>query len=382
MSETLEPLVLIDTITKPPAPLGLLAELTHRCPLRCTYCSNPLELETRSTELDTLTWERVFAQAADMGVIHVHLSGGEPTARKDIAQLVGAAAQAGLYTNLITSGVGVSMDTLDAMLAVGLDHIQLSMQGADAGVTEQVGGMKGAFERKEAFAHAVVERGVPLTLNAVIHRTNIHQVPQMVQKALDLGAKRLEVAHTQYYGWALKNRAQLMPERKDVDRTIEEIEEARERLKGRLAIDAVFPDYYARYPKLCNGGWGLRTFSVTPSGVMLPCHAAQTIKHLEFWSVREHSLAEIWENSPAFNAYRGTDWMPEPCRSCERKHVDLGGCRCQALALTGDAGNTDPVCIKSPLHDAIGELARTESEVALPGPSTYRQFRSADGRTP
>ena len=350
----------------PPPPIGLLAELTHRCPLRCTYCSNPLELDTRSSELDTETLKRVFTEAAALGVIHIHLSGGEPTARKDIVELTRHAAEVGLYTNLITSGVGVAPATLDALHAAGLDHIQLSLQGADAAITEAVGGYKGGFERKEAFAAEVVKRGFPLTLNAVIHRTNIHQVPQMIDKAVAFGAKRLEIAHTQYYGWALKNRAQLMPAREDVDRTIGEVEAARERLKGILVIDAVFPDYYARFPKTCNGGWGQRTLSVTPAGLALPCHAAQTIKHLDFWSVREHSIGEIWASSPAFEAYRGTDWMPEPCRSCERKHVDFGGCRCQALALTGDARNTDPACIKSAFHKTLGEIAATEGAIGAP----------------
>lgn len=376
MNELVSPLAVEAARKVPPPPIGLLAELTHRCPLRCTYCSNPIELDTRSTELDTETWKRVFTEAAELGVIHIHLSGGEPTARRDIVELTRHAAEVGLYTNLITSGIGVSLATLDALHEAGLDHIQLSLQGADAAITEAVGGYKGGFERKEAFAAEVVKRGFPLTLNAVIHRTNIHQVPAMIDKAVAFGAKRLEIAHTQYYGWALKNRAQLMPARADVDRTIGEVEEARARLKGVLAIDAVFPDYYARYPKTCNGGWGQRTLSVTPAGLALPCHAAQTIKHLDFWSVADHSLADIWASSPAFEAYRGTDWMPEPCRSCERKHVDFGGCRCQALALTGDARNTDPACIKSDFHVALGDIAVTES--ALPAASTgtavYRAF--------
>ncbi|KQT66221.1 MULTISPECIES: pyrroloquinoline quinone biosynthesis protein PqqE [unclassified Aureimonas] len=363
------------TRVPPPPPLGILAELTHRCPLRCTYCSNPLELDQRSAELDTETWKRVFTEAAELGVIHIHLSGGEPTARKDIVELTRHAAEVGLYTNLITSGIGVSTATLDGLYEAGLDHIQLSLQGADAAVTEAVGGYRGGFERKEAFAAEVVKRGFPLTLNAVIHRTNIHQVPAMIEKAVAFGAKRLEIAHTQYYGWALKNRAQLMPAREDVDRTILEVEAARERLKGVLVIDAVFPDYYARYPKTCNGGWGQRTFSVTPAGLVLPCHAAQTIKHLDFPSVRNQSLAEIWASAPAFEAYRGTDWMPEPCRSCERKAVDFGGCRCQALALTGDAAATDPACIKSPMHMTLGEIAAREASAAVvPGAATYRGF--------
>lgn len=360
----------------PQPPLGLLAELTHRCPLRCTYCSNPLNLDPRSSELDTETWKRVFTEAAELGVIHIHLSGGEPTARKDIVELTRHAAEVGLYTNLITSGIGVSEAQLDALFEAGCDHIQLSMQGADAGITELVAGYKGGFEKKEVFARAVVERGFPLTLNAVIHRMNIHQVPDMIDKAVAFGARRLEIAHTQYYGWALKNRAQLMPAREDVDRTVREVEAARERLKGRLVIDAVFPDYYAKYPKLCNGGWGARTLSVTPAGKALPCHAAETIKHLEFWSVEDRSLADIWTSSPAFEAYRGTAWMKEPCRSCERRHVDYGGCRCQALALTGDPANADPACVKSDFHERLGEIATTEaSTVTDPGAATYRGFR-------
>ncbi|WP_102958708.1 pyrroloquinoline quinone biosynthesis protein PqqE [Mangrovicella endophytica] len=349
----------------PQPPIGLLAELTHRCPLRCAYCSNPLEMETRSAELDTETWKRVFSEAADLGVIHLHLSGGEPTARRDIVELTRHASQVGLYTNLITSGLGVTDAMLDALHDAGLDHIQLSMQGADGAVTDAVVGTRGAFERKEAFARAVVARGFPLTLNAVIHRLNIGQVPLMIEKAVAFGAGRIEIAHTQYYGWALKNRAQLMPARADVDRTIEEVKEARERLAGILTIDAVFPDYYAKYPKLCNGGWGARTLSVTPSGLALPCHAAQTIKHLDFWSVRDHSIGEIWTSSPAFDAYRGTSWMKEPCISCERRTVDLGGCRCQALALTGDPRNADPACIKSTFHSELGDIAVAESSAAV-----------------
>ncbi|MDY8107748.1 pyrroloquinoline quinone biosynthesis protein PqqE [Fulvimarina sp. 2208YS6-2-32] len=363
---------------KPQPPIGLLAELTHRCPLRCTYCSNPVELEGRSAELDTETWKRAFSQAADLGVIHLHLSGGEPTARKDIVELTRHAAEVGLYTNLITSGVGVKESQLDALFDAGCDHIQLSMQGADEAITVAVAGMKGAFERKEAFARQVVARGFPLTLNSVIHRQNIDQVPLMIEKAVEFGAKRIEIAHTQYYGWALKNRAHLMPTKAAVDRTIEQVEEARERLKGILVIDAVFPDYYAKYPKLCNGGWGTRTLSITPSGKVLPCHAAETLDHLDFWSIRDHDLSDIWYDGPAFQAYRGTDWMQEPCRSCERKHIDFGGCRCQALALTGDPNATDPACIKSPDHQMIGDLARSESAYT-PDPTkvSYRLIGAA-----
>ena len=344
-----------------PAPIGLLAELTHRCPLRCPYCSNPLELDRRSAELDTATWQRVLGQAAALGVLHVHLSGGEPTARQDIVDITRTCAELGLYSNLITSGVAGALDKLDALSEAGLDHVQLSVQAVEAANAERIGGLKNAQPQKFAFAERVTALGLPLTLNAVIHRGNIAEVPALIDLAVRLGAKRLEVAHTQYYGWAYVNRAALMPAKADVDRSIRTVEEARERLKGQLVIDLVVPDYYAKYPKACAGGWGRRLMNVTPTGKVLPCHAAETIPGLEFWHVQDHSLAEIWSDSPAFRAYRGTDWMKEPCRSCDRREKDWGGCRCQALALAGDAAATDPACSLSPLHGKVQALAVAES---------------------
>ncbi|MEJ1160837.1 pyrroloquinoline quinone biosynthesis protein PqqE [Prosthecomicrobium sp. N25] len=357
-----------------PAPLGILAELTHRCPLKCPYCSNPTELDRRSAELDTETWTRVFREAAALGVLHAHLSGGEPTARRDIVELTRACAEAGIYSNLITSGVGVSADLLRRLVDAGLDHVQLSIQGADAPVNDHVAGYRGAFDKKREVARWVVDAGLPLTLNAVIHRANILQVDALVELALAMGAKRLEVAHTQYYGWAYRNRAALMPAKPEVDAAIAIVEEARRRLEGRLVIDMVIPDYYAKYPKACSGGWGRRSLNVTPSGKALPCHAAETIPGLEFWNVREHSLRDIWLHSPAFTAYRGTDWMPELCRTCERAEVDWGGCRCQALALAGDAAATDPACHKSPFHHRMVALAEAESVAATPPPYQYREM--------
>ena len=355
-----------------PAPIGLLAELTHRCPLRCPYCSNPLELDRRSGELDTATWLRVLSQAASLGVLHVHLSGVEPTARPDIVDITAYCAKTGLYSNLITSGVGVALKKLDALADAGLDHVQLSIQAVDAANAERIGGFAGAQPQKLAFAERVTTLGLPLTLNAVIHRGNIDEVERIVDLAVALGAKRLEVAHTQYYGWAYVNRAALMPAKADVDRSIRVVEAARKRLEGRLVIDLVVPDYYATYPKACAGGWGRRLMNVTPSGKVLPCHAAETIPGLEFWSVRDRSLAEIWTSSPAFMAYRGTDWMPEPCRSCDRKERDWGGCRCQALALTGDASATDPACAHSPHHARIRALAAAEAGAGDTPPYVYR----------
>ena len=364
-------------MTAIPAPIGLLAELTHRCPLRCPYCSNPLELDRRSSELDTETWLRVFSEAAALGVLHVHLSGGEPTARPDLEQIVGHCAREGLYTNLITSGIGQALSKLQALNGAGLDHVQLSVQAADAANADRIGGLKGSHAQKLVFAERVVALGLPLTLNAVIHRGNVDEVESLIELAVSLGAKRLEVAHTQYYGWAYVNRASLMPNRADVDRSIAAVADARLRLQGTLVIDLVVPDYYASYPKACAGGWGRRLMNVTPSGKVLPCHAAETIPDLAFWSVRDHPLAEIWARSPAFTAFRGVEWMPDPCRTCDRKERDWGGCRCQALALTGDAKATDPACIKSPFHQRIQDLAAAESGSSAPPDYVYRTIGGA-----
>ena len=359
----------------PPAPpIGVLVELTHRCPLGCAYCSNPIALERPGNELDTQTWAGVFREAAALGALHVHLSGGEPTARRDIAALTRAAAEAGLYTNLITSGIGVSEKLWGELVEAGLDHAQLSFQGADKATNDRYGHYDGAWERKRAFASMVTKAGLPLTLNAVIHRGNLHQVGAFIELALELGARRLEVAHTQYYGWALKNRAALMPPKNEVMDAIALVEAARPRLEGRLVIDMVVPDYYARYPKPCAGGWGRVAINVSPSGKALPCHAAESIPGLEFWNVKERSLAEIWRDSPAFRAFRGTDWMREPCRSCERREIDWGGCRCQALALTGDAAATDPACHKSPHHARIEAMAASEAEAGT-GAIRWRSYK-------
>jgi pyrroloquinoline quinone biosynthesis protein E len=360
-----------------PPPIGLLAELTHRCPLRCPYCSNPLELDRRSSEIDTQTWLRVFSEAASLGILQVHLSGGEPTARHDLETLVAHCTKIGLYTNLITSGIGRALAKLPALADAGLDHVQLSVQAADAQNADRIGGLKGGHAQKVAFGEGVVSLGLPLTLNAVIHRGNVGEVEQLIDLAVSLGAKRLEIAHTQYYGWAYLNRAALMPSRADVGRSIAVVEQARKRLHGTLVIDLVVPDYYASYPKACAGGWGRRLMNVTPSGKVLPCHAAETISELTFWSVTEHSLAEIWSLSPSFTRFRGTDWMPEPCRSCERKERDWGGCRCQALALTGNAAATDPACSRSPHHARVQELAVSEAGSGTPPHYIYRMIGDA-----
>jgi pyrroloquinoline quinone biosynthesis protein E len=351
-------------------PLGLLAELTHRCPLGCPYCSNPIALDPRGDELDTATWARVFTEAAGLGVLQVHLSGGEPGARRDLLAIMTAARAAGLYTNLITSAVGITAEMLRKLGDAGLDHVQISIQDSERASADHIAGYKGAFARKQALAAEVVRLKIPLTVNAVMHRANIDRIGAMVDLALVLGASRVEIAHVQYYGWALKNRAALMPTAEQVERAAVEVEKLRRRHHGKIVIDAVVPDYYARLPKPCVGGWGRRSLNVTPSGKVLPCHAAESIPGLEFWSVREHSLADIWANSPAFNAFRGTDWMQEPCRSCARRDIDFGGCRCQAFAMTGDARATDPVCHLAPRHAEVGALAALQSET----PYDYRRM--------
>ena len=284
----------------------------------------------------------MFHEAAALGVLQVHLSGGEPGARRDLVEITKAAHDAGLYTNLITSAVGITDKTLGLLSDAGLDHVQVSIQDSVEASADHIAGYDGAFARKRALAAEVVRRKLPLTVNAVMHRANIEHIADMVDLALALGASRVEIAHVQYYGWALKNRAMLMPTREQVMRAAAAVEELRARHHGRIVIDAVVPDYYARLPKPCVGGWGRRSLNVTPAGKVLPCHAAESIPGLEFWNVREHSLADIWANSPAFNAFRGTAWMKEPCASCPKREEDFGGCRCQAFALTGDAARDRP----------------------------------------
>ena len=351
-------------------PLGLLAELTHRCPLGCPYCSNPIALDPRGEELDTATWARVFSEAAALGVLQVHLSGGEPGARRDLLAIMTAARTAGLYTNLITSAVGITAEMLRKLGDAGLDHVQISIQDSERASADHIAGYKGAFARKQALAAEVVRLKIPLTVNAVMHRANIDRIGAMVDLALALGASRVEIAHVQYYGWALKNRAALMPTAEQVERAAVEVEELRRRHHGKIVIDAVVPDYYARLPKPCVGGWGRRSLNVTPSGRVLPCHAAESIPDLTFWNVRDHALDDIWANSPAFNAFRGTDFLPAPCAGCERREIDFGGCRCQAFLLTGDARATDPVCHLSPHHARVAELAAVQEDT----PYAYRRM--------
>jgi len=347
-------------------PIGMLAELTHRCPLQCPYCSNPLELESRGRELPTAEWRRVFEEAAALGVLQLHLSGGEPAARPDLEELVVHARATGLYVNLITSGVGLDEERILRLREAGLDHLQLSIQDVDAKHADMIGGYKGGHAHKMKIARAVRDAGLPLTINAVVHRHNIDRLEQMIDLAVELDAHRLEIAHVQYYGWALLNRKALMPTRAQLDHSNRVVAAAVERLRGRLVIDYVVPDYWARRPKPCMGGWGRMVIAVTPSGRVLPCHAAHVVPGLSFPHLRDQPLARIWRESEAFQKFRGTGWMREPCRSCERREVDFGGCRCQAMLLTGDPRNADPACELSPWHRAVLELAAAESEGEAP----------------
>jgi pyrroloquinoline quinone biosynthesis protein E len=282
-------------------------------------------------------------------------------ARRDIVELVAAATDAGLYSNLITSGVNLSRERLAALAEAGLSHVQISFQGSESETADRVGGYRNGHAKKLEAARLTREAGFPLTVNAVMHRQNLHQLPEMIDMAVELGAQRIEVANVQYYGWALRNRAALMPTMDQIETCNRIVAEAEERLRGILMIDYVVPDYYAVRPKTCMGGWGRQFFNISPAGKVLPCHAAETITGLDFDSVRDHSLAWIWDHSPALNRYRGTDWMAEPCKSCEHREEDFGGCRCQAFALAGDAGATDPACSFSPLHDEIFRVAETEA---------------------
>ncbi|WP_174247343.1 pyrroloquinoline quinone biosynthesis protein PqqE [Acidisphaera sp. L21] len=333
-----------------PPPLGMLAELTHRCPLQCPYCANPLEMDRASAELDTASWQRVMTEAAELGVLQVHFSGGEPTIRRDLLTLLAHARDLQLYSNLITSGVTLTADSVAALRDAGLDHVQLSFQDSQSAGGDHIGGLQGGHARKLTAARLIREAGFPLTANFVVHRQNLARLPDMIALGEAMGAGRIEIAHVQYYGWGLLNRDALLPMPDQIDRADAVVAEARQRLSGHLVIDYVTPDYYAARPKSCMGGWGRQFMNITPSGRVLPGHAAETLTDLTFPSVRDASLAQIWQTDPAFERYRGTDWMAEPCRSCNRREIDWGGCRCQAFALTGDAAATDPACALSPDH--------------------------------
>ena len=338
-----------------PAPFGLLAELTYACPLHCAYCSNPLNLDGPG-ELSTAQWRRVLTEAADLGVLQLHLSGGEPLLRRDVVDLVRTASALGLYTNLITSAFGFSRRRAAELRAAGLDHVQISVQADEPMLSDDLAGIP-SFDRKISAARLAKDLGWPLTLNVVLHRGNLDRIDGILRLAEELAADRVELANTQYYGWAWRNRAALLPTRAQLDRAETAVRVAHKRLKDRMEIIYVLPDYYGRYPKPCMGGWGRRQLTVTPYGDVLPCPAAHELP-LPRASVRDSSLAAIWRESPLFERFRGTDWMPDPCRSCDRRETDFGGCRCQAFLLTGDPARTDPVCHLSPDHALVTEAVR------------------------
>ena len=346
-------------------PFGLLAELTYGCPLHCSYCSNPLDLAAYRDELTTSEWRRVLAEARDLGVLQLHLSGGEPLLRRDLAEIVRGAGELGLYTNLITSALGLTARRAEQLRAAGLDHVQISVQADEPVLSDTLAGTP-SFHRKVTAARLVKELGWPLTLNVVLHRHNIDRMDRVLDLAEDLRVDRIELANTQYYGWALRNRDGLLPSRAQLERAEVVVRAARERLRGRMEIIYVLPDYYSRYPKPCMGGWGRRQLTVVPDGGVLPCPTAHDLP-LPRASVRDHSLAWIWERSELFQRFRGTDWMPEPCRTCDRRELDFGGCRCQAFQLTGDAARTDPVCHLSPDHAIVAEAVQAANELTGPG---------------
>jgi pyrroloquinoline quinone biosynthesis protein E len=348
-----------------PTALSLLAELTYRCNLQCPYCYNPLDLHAYRDELDEADWLRVVDQAAALGVLQIHFSGGEPTLRPDLlVALVGRARERQLYSNLITQGTFLDDPLLDRLLAAGLDHVQISLQGVDAAAATRIAGTD-VHDRKIAALERVLARDVAVTLNYPLHRQNIGTVTDAIALAERLGVSRLELANVQLYGWAFLNRANLLPTRDQAAAADAVVRGARQRLKGSMEITYVLSDYYEQYPKPCMHGWGQRFLTVVPDGRVLPCPAAAAISALMFDSVRDASLEDIWLRSSAFEAYRGTAWMPEPCRSCPRKEIDFGGCRCQAFLLTGEAGATDPVCTLSPKHDVVVAALVGEPAAAL-----------------
>ena len=336
-------------------PIGMVAELTYRCPLKCGYCSNPVQL-TPQPELTTDQWITVLTQARELGVLQLHFSGGEPVLRPDLPDLVAVARGLGMYTNLITSGIGVTEGRLGRLVAAGLDHVQLSVQDADAPAADAIAGLR-AHDKKIAVAALVTATRLPLTVNVVLHAANVDRLADFADFAARLGADRLELAHTQYYGWGLINRAALMPTADQVRRAGLAAAEAYQRHGKDIDIVYVEPDYHTGHPKPCMSGWGSRQFSVSPTGVMLPCLAAEQLPGPPPPNVTDASLADIWHSSELFNRFRGTEWMPSPCHDCALREIDFGGCRCQAFQLIGDAAATDPACTLSPHHDLLADEA-------------------------
>jgi pyrroloquinoline quinone biosynthesis protein E len=369
-----------------PRPYALLAEITYRCPLHCPYCSNPVAASlceaprrrpqgggSSNGELTTEEWKRVIHEAAALGVLQIGFSGGEPLARRDLVELIRAAREAKLFTNLITSGIGLDDDRVRGLHDAGLESIQLSFQSDEASLADEIAGAR-AHERKLEVAAKIRAAGIPLSLNFVIHRHNIDRLPQMIELTEALGAERVELANAQFYGWAFRNRAALLPTREQVDRARDIANAAKARLAGKIDIFYVLPDYYGMRPKPCLNGWGQRYLTVNPIGDVLPCPTASSaIPDLQFENVQTRALDWIWRESESFNRFRGTEWMPEPCRSCPQKEIDFGGCRCQAALLSGNAANTDPVCEFSPNRSRVDAvLCHINSSTGHAPDWTYR----------
>lgn len=361
-------------------PLWLLAELTYRCPLQCPYCSNPLDIARYQQELDTEDWLRVLREARELGAMQLGFSGGEPLVRRDLETLIAEARQLGYYSNLITSGVGMDADRVAHFKECGLDHIQISFQASDEELNNFLGGTA-SFRHKVEMARAVKAQGYPMVLNIVLHRRNIDQIEDIIRMTIELEADYVELASTQYYGWSRVNVDALLPTRAQLARAEAIAHDYQARMKDRMKIIYVVPDYFENRPKACMNGWGAVFLTIAPDGSALPCHAASSLPGLRFPNVRDHSVREIWYESEAFNHFRGFDWMPEPCRSCPEKTRDFGGCRCQAYMLTGDATATDPVCEKSPHHGALlADVARIESlseADAAARPLVFRNMRNS-----
>ncbi|MBA3961908.1 MAG: pyrroloquinoline quinone biosynthesis protein PqqE [Chthoniobacterales bacterium] len=337
-----------------PRPYALLAELTYRCPLHCPYCSNPTSYPTRD-DLVTAEWVRVLREAAALGIMHVGFSGGEPLLRRDLADLVAAARESGLYTNLITSGLGLEERRARELRGAGVDSAQVSFQADFAELADKIAGTK-AHHRKLEAVRAIRDAGIALSLNVVLHRATIDRLPEIIEFAASRKAERLELANVQYYGWGFLNRTQLLPTREQIEVALRVATEAKKRYAGEMEIFYVLPDYYETYPKPCLGGWGQRYLTVNPAGDVLPCPTAGSIPGLQFENIRERPLAWIWHESSSFNCFRGNEWMKEPCRSCPRREIDFGGCRCQAALLTNDAARTDPVCTLSPDRELVDRV--------------------------
>ncbi|WP_423906651.1 pyrroloquinoline quinone biosynthesis protein PqqE [Candidatus Spongiihabitans sp.] len=358
-------------------PRWILAELTYACPLQCPYCSNPVNYAGIKSELSTEDWKRVLSQARELGAVQLGLSGGEPLVRKDLVEIISHACSLGYYSNLITSGYGLNKDKIQTMQTAGLDHIQLSIQASNAELNNYLAGTD-SFEHKKQVARWVKESGYPMVLCVVIHRQNIHQMQNILEMATELGADYVELANTQYYGWAKVNRDYLLPtkEQLEASESIAQAYKEKKGVKGNMKIYYVVPDYYADRPKACMNGWGTTFLMVAPDGAALPCHAARELPDIDFPNVNDYSISEVWYQSNAFNRFRGNEWMQAPCRSCPEKVKDFGGCRCQAYLLTGDATNADPVCSKSPHHNVIEQAIKSAKESGEPVYSQRVYFRN------